>query len=228
MSVAPMTTPHRRFKDSMYEQVARVAKALSAPKRLELLDLLGQGPRTVEALANQAELSIANASQHLKILRGANLVEAQKLGSYVEYRLSDEGVGRFTVGLRELAESRLAEVERLSRDYWQSRGALEPVDSEELVRRVRRGDVTLVDVRPPEEFRAGHLPGALSIPVADLRARLAELPPGRQVVAYCRGPYCAMAVEAVEVLRRKGFEAHRLELGVLEWRARGLRVAAER
>lgn len=216
-----MASPHRRFKDAIYEQLARIGKAASAPKRLELLELLAQGPRTVEALADQAAISVANTSQHLQVLRAARLVESEKQGLYVEYRLADPQVGRFYLALRQLAERRLVEVERLSHDYFHAKGALEPVASEELARRVKAGEVTVLDVRPEPEYRAGHLPGALSIPVAALKARLKELPKDRAIVAYCRGPYCVMAVEAVELLRKKGFVAHRMEQGVLEWRAQG-------
>jgi len=223
-----MTTPARRFKDTIYEQFARIGKAVSAPKRLELLDLLCQGPRTVESLAGQAALSVANASQHLRILRTARLVDAEKKGLYVEYRLADEAVETFYVALRGLAEARLGEVERVTREYLDARGAMEPVESEELLRRVRKGEVTVLDVRPVEEYRAGHIPGALSVPVGDLKARIKELPRGREVVAYCRGPYCVMAVEAVTILRARGFTAHRMEQGVPDWRARGWRVARAR
>lgn len=222
-----MTTPHRRFKDAIYEQFARLGKAVSAPKRLELLDLLCQGPRTVEALAGEAAISVANASQHLQVLRAARLVDAEKKGLYVEYRLADDEVCRFFVGLRGLAASRLAEVDQVTREYFDARDAMETVDGGELVRRVKSGEVTVLDVRPPEEYRAGHIPGAVSIPVGELKARLKELPKGRAVVAYCRGPYCVMAIEAVELLRKKGFEAHRMEQGVVDWRARGWRVARE-
>ena len=223
-----MATPHRAFKDAIYEQFSRIGKAISAPKRLELLDLLCQGPRTVEALAEQASISIANASQHLQVLRAARLVDAEKKGLYVEYRLADDEVGRFFVGLRRLAEARLAEVEQVTREYFERRGAMEAVEGNELLRRVRAGEVTVLDVRPPEEYRAGHIPGALSIPVGELKARLEELPKDREVVAYCRGPYCVMAVEAVELLRKKGFTAHRMEQGVADWRVRGWRVESER
>ena len=223
-----MRTLPRRFKDSIYEQFARLGKAISAPKRLELLDLLCQGPRTVEALAEQAGISVANASQHLQVLRAARLVETEKKGLYVEYRLAGDEVCTFFFALRGLAESRLAEVEQVAREYFEQRGAMEAVESEELLRRVRNGEVTVLDVRPPEEYRAGHIPGALSIPVGELKARLRELPKDREVVAYCRGPYCVMAVEAVELLRKKDFTAHRLEQGVIDWRARGWRVEAER
>ena len=219
-----MTTPHRRFKDSIYEQVARLGKAASAPKRLELLDLLCQGPRSVEALALQAGISLANASQHLQVLRGARLVDAEKKGLRVEYRLASDDVCQFFLTLRGLAETRLAEIDQVSREYFESRGAMEAVEGEELLRRVRDGEVTVLDVRPAEEYRAGHIPGALSVPVSELKARLRELPKAREVVAYCRGPYCVMALEAVQLLRAKGFEAHRMEQGVVDWRARGWRV----
>ena len=221
-------TPHRRFKDAIYEQLARLGKAVSAPKRLELLDLLCQGPRTVEDLAEQAVLSVANASQHLQVLRGARLVEAEKHGLYVEYRLADDEVGQFFFALRGLAQSQLAEVAQVAREQFEDRGAMEPVDGEELLRRVRSGAVVVLDVRPAEEFRAGHIPGAQSIPVGELKARLKELPKHREIVAYCRGPYCVMAVEAVELLRKRGFKAQRMEQGVLDWRARGWRLEAER
>jgi rhodanese-related sulfurtransferase/DNA-binding transcriptional ArsR family regulator len=219
-----MLMPHRRFKDVIYEQFARLGKAISAPKRLELLDLLCQGPRSVEALAVQAGISVANASQHLQVLRGTRLVEAEKKGLRVEYRLADETVARFFLSLRDLAEARLTEVEQVAREYFESRGAMEAVAGAELLRRVRAGEVTVVDVRPREEYRAGHIPGALSIPVGELKARLRELPKHRDIVAYCRGPYCVMAVEAVELLRQQGFLAHRMEEGVVDWRARGWRV----
>src|SRR3990172_5115672 len=200
------TTSNRRFKDSIYEQFARLGKAVSAPRRLELLDLLCQGPRTVEALADEAAISVANASQHLQILRAARLVEAEKKGLYVEYRLTDDEVCRFFHSLRRLAETRLAEVEQVTRAYLEERGAMEAVQSTELLRRVRDGEVTLLDVRPSEEYRAGHIPGALSVPLPELKKRLAELPKNREVVAYCRGPYCVMAIEAAELLPKNGFK----------------------
>ena len=218
----------RQFKDAIYEQFARLGKAVSAPKRIELLDLLCQGPRTVEALAEQTAISVANASQHLKILRTARLVDAEKKGLYVVYRLADHEVARFIVALRELASDRLAEVDRVTRDYLEARGALEAVGGKELLRRVKNGEVTILDVRPVEEYRAGHIPGAISIPVNELKNRLEELPKKREIVVYCRGPYCAMALDAVELLRKKGFMAQRMEQGVADWRAHGWRVEAER
>jgi len=220
-----MATHARRFKDAIYAQLARLGKAVASPTRLELLDLLSQGPRTVEALAEQAAIPVANASQHLQVLRGARLVESEKRGLHVEYRLADDEVSRFFLSLRTVAETRLAEVEQVARAYVEARGAMEAIDGDELLRRVRSGDVTILDVRPLEEYRAGHIPGALSVPVGDLKARLAELPRHREVVAYCRGPYCVMAIEAVALLRKQGFKAHRMEAGVADWRARGWRVA---
>lgn len=219
-----MTTPHRRFKDAIYGELARLGKAVSAPKRLELLDLLCQGPRTVEALAEQAAMSVANTSKHLQVLRAARLVEAEKKGQHVEVRLADEQVARFFLALRGLAEARLAEIDRVTRAYFDERSDMEEVASDELLRRVRLGEVTVLDVRPREEYRAGHIPGALSIPVAELRARLGELPKDREIVAYCRGPYCVMAASAVKLLRKKGFTAHRMEQGVADWRARSWRI----
>lgn len=222
-----MATRHRRFKDTIYEQLARIGKAVSAPKRLELLHLLGQGPRTVEALAAEAALTVANTSRHLQVLRASRLVDGEKKGLYVEYRLADVEVVRFLVAMRSVGEARIAEIEQVTRDYFEARGVLDGVAGDELVRRVKAGEVTILDVRPGEEYRAGHIPGALSMPIDELKVRLAELSKGRPIVAYCRGPYCVMAAEAVELLRKKGFTAHRMEQGVLEWRARGWRIASE-
>lgn len=219
-----MTPSDRRFKDAIYEQFARLGKAVSAPKRLELLDLLSQGPRTVEALADHATISVANASQHLQVLRAARLVDAEKKGLYVEYRLAGTEVSQFFLALRGLAKTRLAEVDQVAREFMTRSGAIEGVNSDELLRRVKVGDVTVLDVRPIEEYRAGHLPNAMSIPIEELKARLKEIPKNKEIVAYCRGPYCVMAVEAVELLRKRGFKAHRMEYGVVEWRARGGRL----
>ena len=222
-----MATPNRNFKDAIYEQFARLGKAVSAPKRLELLDLLCQGPRTVEVLADLASLSVANTSQHLQVLRAARLVEAEKRGLHVEYRLAGEDVCEFFLALRRLAEGRLAEIELVTREYLGRRDAMETVTGDELLRRVKHGEVTVLDVRPSEEYRAGHIPGAVSIPLGELKARFKELPKRREVVAYCRGPYCVFAVEAVELLRKKGFTAHRMQEGVLDWQSRGWRVESE-
>jgi rhodanese-related sulfurtransferase len=212
------------LKAAIYEQIARIGQATASPSRLELLDLLSQGGRTVEALAHQTGQSIATTSHHLQVLRRARLVEAHKAGLYVTYRLADPQVGEFFLSLRSLAESRLAEVQHVTRQYLEQRGALEPVDNDELARRVRGGEVTLIDVRPREEYVAAHIPGAISVPLADLGKRLGEFQKRRDIVAYCRGPYCVMALDAVDLLRRKGFRAHRMEHGVPEWRAQGWRV----
>jgi rhodanese-related sulfurtransferase len=219
-----MAKPGTRFKAAIYEQIARIGKTTASPARLELLDLLSQGPRTVEALATQIAQSVANTSHHLQVLRRARLVDADKAGLHVTYRLADPQVATFFLQLRRLAESRLVEIEHVSRQYLEARGALEAVDNSELVRRVRAGEVTVIDVRPREEYVAAHIPGAVSLPLADLKKRLDDLPKGRDIVAYCRGPYCVMALDAVDVLRQSGFRAHRMEHGVSEWRARGWRV----
>ena len=212
------------LKTAVYEQIARIGQAAASPNRLELLDLLSQGPRTVEALARETRQSAATTSHHLQVLRRARLVEAEKAGLYVTYRLADPQVAEFFLDLRRLAESRLAEIQHVTRQYLDRRGALEPVDNDELARRIRAGEVTVIDVRPHEEYLAAHLPGALSLPLADLETRLDALPKRRDVVAYCRGPYCVMALDAVDLLRRKGFRAQRLEHGVAEWRRRGWRL----
>ena len=218
------TTRPTSLKSAIYEQLARIGQATASPGRLELLDLLAQGARTVEALARQTGHSVATTSHHLQVLRQARLVEARKAGLYVTYRLADAQVGEFFLSLRRLAESRLAEVQQVTFQYLEGRGALEPVENDELVRRVRAGEVTLIDVRPHEEYVAAHIPGAISVPLVELRARLGTLRKRRDIVAYCRGPYCVMALDAVELLRRKGFRAHRMEHGVPEWRAQGWRV----
>ena len=213
------------LKKAVYEQLARIGKAVASPPRLELLDLLCQGPRTVEALAREAGLSVANTSQHLQILHAARLVEARKEGLFVTYRLADQQVCEFYQTLRTLAEGRLAEIEAIIRQFNEGRESMEPVEKRALLERVRRAEVTVLDVRPLEEYRAGHIPGAVSIPLKELEAHLFMLPRRREIVAYCRGPYCVLAVEAVKLLRTKGFRAVRMEHGVPEWRSEGLPVA---
>lgn len=216
--------PARRFKDAIYGQFARVSKALASPHRIELLELLAQGPRTVEALGRMSDLGLANASQHLRVLRGAGLVESSKEGLFVTCRLADPLVGQLLLHLRHVAERRLAEVERITREFLASQGLVEEVDEVALRRKIRGGDVTLLDVRPAEEFEAGHIPGAISVPLPQLAQQLAELPRTKEVVAYCRGPYCVLAVEAVRLLRKEGFRALRLEDGILDWTAMGHRL----
>ncbi|MBI5578473.1 MAG: metalloregulator ArsR/SmtB family transcription factor [Deltaproteobacteria bacterium] len=221
-----MKNPNRRFKDSIYEQFARIGKAVSSPNRLELLDLLCQGEKTVESLARETGLTIANASQHLQILRAARLVDAEREGYYVKYRLADQMVCQFIHAMRVLAENRLAEVEMIKRRFLKNKEGMEPVDRNVLLQRVREGAVTLLDVRPEDEYRAGHIPGALSVPLNQLEKLLSELPREQEIVAYCRGPYCVLAVEAVEMLRKFGFKAIRLEGGIQDWRAMGFALDA--
>jgi rhodanese-related sulfurtransferase len=220
----PTTKHQQSLKSAVFEQIARIGQAASSPSRLELLELLSQGARTVEALAKQTGQSVAATSHHLQVLRRARLVDAEKAGLFVTYRLADPRVETFLLEIRHLAESRLAEIQHITRTFLESRGALEPVDNEELISQVRRGEVTVIDVRPREEYAAAHIPGAISLPLPDLPKRLQDLQKRREVVAYCRGPYCVMALDAVDLLRRKGFRARRLEQGVSEWRARGWRV----
>jgi rhodanese-related sulfurtransferase len=216
----------RAAKVALFDEFARAAKALASGRRIELLDVLANGERTVEALAGEAGLSVANTSQHLQILRQAGLVARRRAGTSVHYRLAGPEVFELWRALRTLAAGRLAEIERLAAAYVGDRDELEPVTRAELARRLQDGDdLVVLDVRPAAEHAAGHLPGAVSIPVGELRRRLAELPADREVVAYCRGPYCAFAHEAVAVLREAGVPARRLEDGLPEWEAAGLAVA---
>jgi rhodanese-related sulfurtransferase len=220
-----MKNPNRRFRDAIYEQFSRIGKAVSSPKRLELLDILCQGERNVETLAKETGLTVANASQHLQVLRAVRLVEAEKIRVNVTYRLADQMVCEFFLSMRIVAENRLAEVELIKRRFLEGREGMEPVDRDALLTRVREGAVTVLDVRPPEEYQAGHIPGAISIPLKELELRLLDLPRNQEIVAYCRGPYCVLAIQAVEVLRAKGFNAVRLEEGIQDWRALGFSVA---
>jgi rhodanese-related sulfurtransferase/DNA-binding transcriptional ArsR family regulator len=215
----------REFKQALYAQFTRIAKALASPGRLEMLDLLSQGPYTVEELAGAAHLSVANASQHLHVLRDAKLVVASKSGLHVTYRLSDDAVAQLYASLREVAQRQLPELEPITRGLFSARDGVRSIDRDDLVRQIRAGDVTLLDVRPRREYEAGHIGGALSIPVDELAKRLDEIPKRKKVVAYCRGPYCVFAVDAVRLLRARGFRAHAMEDGVTEWRRLGLPVA---
>jgi DNA-binding transcriptional ArsR family regulator/rhodanese-related sulfurtransferase len=215
---------HRLFKERLYGQFARIGKALASPHRLELLELLAQGERTVESLANEIGLSLANASQHLQALREGGLVESRKQGLYVHYRLSDPSVFELSRALRSVAERRFAELERLVRDHFGDRSDPEPVEMDELVERARKREVVILDARPANEFAAGHIAGAISVPVDEMQERLRELPRTREYVAYCRGPYCIYADRAVEVLRAGGRRARRLLDGFPEWKAAGLPI----
>jgi rhodanese-related sulfurtransferase len=214
----------RQFKDEIFAQFARIGKALSSGRRLELLELLAQGERVVEDLAVGTEQSVANISQHLQVLRQAHLVESRREGNYIRYRLADENVLHLWLALRDLGQARLAEIGRLVDTFLKDRNALEAVTCMELRHRIKDGGVVVVDVRPAEEYAAGHIPGARSIPIDELKARLREIPKRSEVVAYCRGPYCVFADEAVTLLRASGRRAMRLETGFPDWKARGLPV----
>ena len=216
----------REAKDLLYAQFSRVAKAASNPKRIELLELLAQAERSVEELAAASGMDFSNTSAQLQVLSRARLVESRRDGKRIHYRLADETVPRFLVALREISRSRLAEVEQVARDYFQARDELEPIGSAELMDRLTRRQVLVIDVRPSEEFAAGHIPGALSVPLSELKARLPELSREAEIVAYCRGPYCVLAPQALEILRRAGFRARRLNEGLPEWRLGGLPVEA--
>jgi rhodanese-related sulfurtransferase/DNA-binding transcriptional ArsR family regulator len=211
-------------KLALFAQFAAVAKSLGHANRLELLEQLAQGERSVEVLADRTGLSIANASQHLQQMRRAGLVTSRRDGKFVYYRLTDDAVLELLAALRRIAERNLAEVERVVRSYFDQRDSLEPVTREELLQRSRAGTVTILDVRPQDEFALGHLPGALNIPLRELKTRLGEIDPKQEVVAYCRGPYCVLSYEAVAALRARGFKARRLQDGLPEWRVAGLPI----
>lgn len=215
---------HREFKDRLFEQFARIGKALSSPKRLEIVDLLAQGERNVEEIARETSVPVASASQHLQVLKSARMVESRRKGLYAYYRLAGEDVFEVWRAVRGLGESRLAEIERVVESYLKDRGSLEAVRALELMERLSDSDVVVLDVRPEEEYRAGHIPGALSVPVDALEAVLQTLPKDREVIAYCRGPYCVFSDEAVKLLGARGYRASRLVEGFPEWRAAGLPV----
>jgi rhodanese-related sulfurtransferase len=220
-----VSTTGRAVKDGLYEQFARIGKAVANPKRIELLDLLCQGERSVEVLAEAAAMGVTNTSAHLRVLREARLVDTRKEGTRVFYRLADEAVCGFFLSLRDLAGDRFAEVEQITRDYFEARDELDPVGRAELVARAGDGDVIVLDVRPGEEYEAGHIPGAMSVPLGELEQSLADLPHDAEIVAYCRGPYCVLAPQALELLRAHGFRARRLEGGLPEWRHDGFPIA---
>jgi len=208
-------------KFELLEALARIGNALSNALRLELLELVAQGERTVEQLASLTGATTANVSQHLQRLRQAGLVSSRKDGLYVFYRIAGDDVVGLLGMLGRVGESRLAEVERIVRMYFRSRDGFEPVPAKELIDRCRKGLVTVLDVRPVEEFAAGHIPGAVNIPLEELQRRLRELPRDRELIAYCRGPFCLMSFEAVDLLRKKGLKARRLQDGLPEWRLAG-------
>ncbi|MDX9767824.1 MAG: metalloregulator ArsR/SmtB family transcription factor [Ectothiorhodospiraceae bacterium] len=212
------------FKQELFAEIARVAKALAHGHRLELLEFLAQGERSVDDLAKASGLSLANASQHLQQLRQAGLVTARKEGLRVYCRLAGDDVQTLVSALRDTAERHVADVQRLIDSYLTVKDSLEPIPAEELLERARKGVVTVIDVRPPEEYAAGHVPGAINVPLGELEKRLDLFNKRREIVAYCRGPYCVLSFEAVERLRKKGFKARRLKDGLPEWRQAGLPV----
>lgn len=218
---------HRVFKDRLYGQFARIGKALASPARLELLELLAQSERSVDALAGEAGLSLANASQHLQVLREAGLVERRKQGLFVHYQLADESIFDLSAALRTVAERRLSDLERLVREHFGERSDAEPVAMDELLERMRKQEVVVLDTRPEVEFASGHIAGAISVPVNELQKRLRKLPRNKEYVAYCRGPYCVYADRAVALLREHGRRAQRLAAGFPEWKAAGLPIEAQ-
>lgn len=209
-------------KDTLYEQFARIGRALDSPKRIELLDILGQGERSVEALSRITRMGVTNTSAHLQVLRQARLVETRKQGTRVFYRLADDQVARFLAELRALAHARLAEVEQAVQAFGAEADDTVPVTQDELIKRVENGEAIVIDVRPADEYEAGHIDGALSIPLDELESRVASLPADSEIIAYCRGPYCVLAPKAVRALREHGLHARRLETGYPEWRLAGL------
>ncbi len=211
-------------KQALYEQFAQVAKAFGSPQRLELVEQLAQGPRSVEALAAKLSLPVANVSQHLQAMRRAGLVTSVRDGKFVNYRLADDGVLGAFAAIRSVAEKHSAEVERVVRGWFDRRDDMEPISREELAARMSDGAVTVIDVRPPDEYALGHLPGAINVPLSELSARSEGFEPGREVIAYCRGPWCVMSFEAVAELRSQGLRARRLQDGMPEWKAAGLSV----
>jgi rhodanese-related sulfurtransferase/DNA-binding transcriptional ArsR family regulator len=214
----------KNVKALLFNEFARVSKALGSGNRLELLEFLAQGERSVDALAKLSGLSVANTSRHLQVLRQAGLVTARKNGLFVFYSVSGEGVIKLLAALQEVAQHNVAEVTRLVNTYLSSRDSLEPVSVNDLMGRMGEGLVTIVDVRPKEEYDAGHLRGAINVPLAEIEQHLDDLPRNREIIAYCRGPFCVLSFEAVARLRDKGFEARRLETGFPEWKVAGLPV----
>ena len=219
-----MTDTNRQTKNQLYGQVARIGKAIASPKRLELIEILCQGEKTVEQLANDADISVKLASAHLKELRIAQMLETRRDGKYVFYRLASHAVGDFWVALRALAEDRLVELQLALSQLAEHADELSAMSHEELLAQAARGDVVVIDVRPQAEYTHAHLPYAISLPLAELRQRITELPIDKPVVAYCRGPFCLWGKEAVNLLRDRGFRATRLQNGVSEWRAQGRQI----
>lgn len=208
----------RQFKDAIYAQIARIGKALSSPKRLEVLDVLSNAPKTVEVLARETDMSVANVSQHLQTLKEAHLVESRKQGNFVIYRLSDNAVEQLQLQLHQVAEQQLAETQIILKKYFDDQDEFEPVTADMLMEKLKNGTITLLDVRPEDEFKLGHIPGSISMPIDALIKDYEILPKDQQIVAYCRGRYCVYSLQAVNFLREHGFKAIRLEEGLQEWK----------
>lgn len=208
----------RNLKDVLYGEFARIGKSLSSPKRLEILDLLSQGPKSVHSLSKITTMSVANVSQHMQTLLNANLVKFQKKGNFVIYELANEVISEFLMSLHTLSETQLAQVQQIKQEFMNANLGMDGISLEELNKRMEKGEVLLLDVRPKEEYEKAHIPGAVSLPVEKLREKLSSLPSNRDVIAYCRGPYCMMSAEAVELLKTKGINAYRLESSVHDWR----------
>lgn len=207
----------RNLKDLLYQEFARIGKSLSSPKRLEILDILSQGPKSVEALSKAAGMSVANVSQHLQTLSNSRMVKFQKKGNYVIYELADTAISDFLNSLHTLSEKQYVEVQQIKQEFLNANLGMAGISLEELKERMEKGEILLLDVRPKEEYEEAHIPGAVSIPIEELREKLSVLPSNYDVVAYCRGPYCLMSVEAVELLKRRGINALRLEKSVQDW-----------
>jgi rhodanese-related sulfurtransferase len=218
------TNPQSQFKAELFEQLARVGRAVSAPLRLAILDVLAQSERTVEDIAHEIGTSVANASQHLQQLRAARLVSSRREGQFIYNALADTKVLRLWQVIREVGEARLVELDEVLQAYFKDRETMRSVGADDLLEMMRAGEVVVLDVRPAGEFAAGHIPGARSIPLKELERRLRELPKRRQIVAYCRGPYCVLSDDAVRLLSKKGFRAARLEVGLPEWKLQGMPV----
>lgn len=214
----------RQFKDLVFEQFAKIGHAFSSPKRLEIVDILAQGERDVDSLARHVNMTVANTSRHLQVLKNARLVEPRREGVKIFYRLADHEVLRCYNQIQALAEKRSSEIREIARMFFEERDGMEPVTIEELRQRIQNDDVIVLDVRPPEEYKQGHISGALSIPLSELKERLKDLPPDREVVAYCRGQYCVLSAEAMQILREAGLRAVRLQEGLPEWKLAGLPV----
>lgn len=212
------------FQNMLYQQFARIGKAISSPKRLELLDILCQGERTVESLAKETNMTMGNTSQHLQVLRETRLVESEKRGMFVIYQLSDESVCNFINSIHNLAENRLIEIEQIKQKFLNQKDDFDILNQDELVSRILDGSVLLIDVRPNEEYNSGHIEGAISIPLSELAEKIETLSNNKEIVAYCRGKYCVLSVKAVDKLRQNGFKANRLEDSVYDWQAKKLPV----